>query len=86
MKRKGGVRKRARTIHGISLDCVDGDVVVLIPRLPLTLNAVCEDLKPERKIGAKQRVARDAIFRFLEVVVRESGDTYAGRTVNVETT
>lgn len=60
-----GVRKRTRTIHGISLDCVDGEVVlVAIPRLPLARNAVCEDLKPERKIGVRQRVALEAIFRF----------------------
>ena len=42
-----------RTIHGKSLDCVEGDVVEAIPRLPLVRNAVCEDLKPERKTGAR---------------------------------
>jgi len=48
-----GMRKRARTIHGKSLDCFGCDVVVAIPRLPLVRNAVCVDLKPERKMGAR---------------------------------
>jgi len=43
--------KGARTIHGKSLDCVDGGVVVAIPRLPLPRNVVRDDLKPERKTG-----------------------------------
>jgi len=57
--------ERERTIHGKSLDCADGDAVVAIPRLPLARNAVCEDLKPERKAGARERAARKAIFCFL---------------------
>jgi hypothetical protein len=45
LRRGGGGRVKA--------DNIDGDVVVAIPRLPLTRNAVCEDPRPERKTGEK---------------------------------
>ena len=37
----------------MSLDFVEGDAEVAIPRLPLARNAVCEDLKPDRKMGMR---------------------------------
>ena len=58
-------------------------MVLDIPRLPLARNAVFEDLKPERKVGARWRIAREAIFWGGGEGEVELGDETGGKAVSL---